>query len=244
MNVVVPGVGHINTYPHEDVLNPSLTPLPSGYTVVGPEHYFGEREANTTTQPQRVDCEVNASNVANGRYGSGTHQLTFYASQPPSQQAHDCSWAENYFHYGDPGISTVFRHLPRAKSSMVASLLQPRLPVPVILNIAGGVFFIGAITTANICNFSSCGNTAKKVLAAVAIGFAILSVACGQYTVNATAMRTFASEGTTALSSIASEAAGSVEMTGAVSPGLASRAASEAGSISGLSASSSVSVLP
>ncbi len=80
VNVVVPGVGHINIYPHEDILNPYLTPPPSGYTVVGPEHYFGEREANTTTQPQRVDCEVSASNVANGRYGSGTHQLTFYAS--------------------------------------------------------------------------------------------------------------------------------------------------------------------
>ncbi len=238
VNVTIPGVGHINTYGHEDVLYPSLTPPPAGYRV-GPEHYFGERVSVAGTQRLSIDCEVDASNVANGQYGRGTPQLF-----GTSQQAQDCTTGDNYFRSGDPGIDTVIRHVPRAIGSTGASLLQPRLPVPVILNIAGGVFFIGAITTGNICTFVSCGNTTKKVLAAVSIGFAILSVAAGQYTVNTTAMRTFASEGSTALSAIASEAAGSVEMAGAVSPSLASRAASEAGSISALSHTGSVSVLP
>ena len=245
VNVNVPGVGHINTYPHEDVFNPHLTPPPHGY-FGPPENYFGERLSGVASPAQPIDCEVDASNVDNGHFGSGTRQL-FGSGEHRSQQLKDCEQGDYDFSVGDKGIGGIFRHLarsPRANGSMFASLLQPQLPVPVILNLAGGIFFIGAIATGNICTFVSCGTTTKKVLAAISIGFAIMSVASGQFAVNATAMRAFASEGSAALSAIASEAAGAVEITGAVSPGLAARAASEAVTISDLSARSSISVLP
>ena len=191
VNVVVPGVGHINTYSHEDVLNPPLTPPPAGYSVVGPEHYIGERVSVTPTQPLHLDCEVDASNVDTGHFGSGTQQFI----DNGSQQAQDCTAGDNYFRTGDPGIDTVVRHLaisPRANGSMFASLLQPQLPFPVALGIAGGVAFIGSIATGNICNFTSCSNTARKILIGISFGLGIISGVLGISSGILTAMKAFA----------------------------------------------------
>jgi hypothetical protein len=243
VNVNVPGVGHINTYGHEDVLSPPLISPPGGYSVVGPEHYIGERVSVTPTQPLNLDCEVDEYNLDNGHLGGGTRQFI----NDGSQQGNDCVTGDNYLRSGDPGVGEIFRQLalsPHANGSMMTSLLQPQLPIPVILNIAGGVFFIAAISTGNICTFTTCSATAKKVLAAISIGCAILSVVAGQIAVNTTAMKAFASRGPSSIASIGSAAAGDVEMAGAVSPSLASRAASEASTISSLSARSSVSVVP
>ncbi len=128
---------------------------------------------------------------------------------------------------------------------MFASLLHPQLPFPVILAIAGSVFFIGSAVTGSICTFKYCCSTVKKVLAGVSLGMGIISATLGISATALTAMKAFGSQGSAALSAIGSEAAGSVEMTGAVSPGLAASAASEASSISGISsASSSIAVVP
>ncbi len=243
VDVTIPGVGHINTYPHEDVLKPPLTPPPAGYSVVGPEHYIGERVSVTPTQPLNLDCEVDASNVDTGHFGSGTQQFI----DNGSQQAQDCTAGDNYLRRGDPGISTVFRHLtlsPRPNGSMFASLLQPQLPFPVILGIASGAFFIGSVATGNICNFASCGNTAKKILTGLAVGMGIISGVLGISANILTAMKAFAQGGAATIAAIGAEAAGDVEMTGAVSAGLASRASSQASLLSSLSEGGSISALP
>ena len=237
VNVTIPGVGHINTYPHETVINPPLTPAPYSF---GPEHYLGERLGVRGPGIQE-DCEVDASNVDTGHFGSGTKQFTNIFSQ----QTKDCNAADHYLASGDSGINTVIRHLPRAKSSTVASLLQPRLPFPVALGIAGGVAFIGSIATGNICNFTSCSNTARKILIGISFGLGIISGVLGISSGILTAMKAFAAPAAGgALAAAGAEAAGGVEMTGVVSAGLASRASSEASFVSALSHTSSISVAP
>jgi hypothetical protein len=70
VNVNMPGVGHIDTYSHEDVLRPHLAP-PPGYSD-GYESYMGTQ---VDTGFQAADCEVDASNVDKGHLGSGTDQF-------------------------------------------------------------------------------------------------------------------------------------------------------------------------
>ncbi len=243
VNVTVPGVGHINTYGHETIINPPLTPPPAHYNV-GTEQYLGTRVSIFGVQHQLIDCEVDASNVDTGHFGNGTKQFI----NDGSQQAQDCGAANNYLASGDAGLNTVVRHLalsPRANGSMLASLLQPQLPFPVILGIVGGAAFIGSIVTGNICNFTSCGNTAKKILIGASFGLGILSGVLGISSGILTAMKAFAAPAAgAALEAAGAEAAGAAAMTGAVNAGLASRASSEASFVSALSRTSSISVAP
>jgi hypothetical protein len=90
------------------------------------------------------------------------------------------------------------------------------LPFPVILGIASGVFFIASTVTGNICAFASCSNTAKKVLAGVALGMGIISGALGIASGIITAMKAFATAAPAAEAAVLGEAAGDAEMVGAV----------------------------
>jgi hypothetical protein len=237
VNVNMPGVGHINTYGHEDILNPPLISPPGGYSVVGPEHYIGERVSVTPTQPLNLDCEVDEYNLDNGHLGGGTRQFI----NSGSQQAQDCIAGDNYLRRGDPGIREIAGRgalSSRANGSTFASLLHPQLAAPAIFGLASLVFGIAAAATGSICGETNCSTTTKRVLVGVVTTLAIISAILAVPAVVpsiAEAMVRFAGGGAATIAAIGAETAGDIEMTGAVNAGLAARASSEASLLSSLS---------
>ncbi len=241
VNVNMPGVGHIDTYSHEDVLRPHLAPPPSGFSH-GYESYTGTQ---VDTGYQAADCEVDASNVDNGRLGSGTDQFEGVSGLPASPGEVDCFNASSDLQRGDSNISHFYNQLsqsvfatPNTNDPVVASLQRPQvLPVPVILGIASGVFFIASAVTGSICAFSSCSNITKKVLAGVALGLGIISGVLGITSGIQTAMKAFTAAAPLVEAAVLGEAAGDAEMVAAVATAdgngaLAADAASEASDIS------------
>ena len=230
INVNIPGVGHIFTYPHEDVLRPKLAP-PGGFRD-GYESYMGTQ---VDTAYEQADCEVDASNLDNGYLGSGIFQFRGVSGiqAPPGQN--DCFNASDDLHRGDVNIYRLYHQLsqslaatPNTNGPVVASLQRPQvLPVPVILGIASGVFFIAATVTGNICAFASCSKTTKKVLAGVALGLGIISGVLGIASGIQTAMRAFATAAPAAIPAVTAGAVGDAEAFAAVANRVGNQVLSE-----------------
>ena len=101
---------------------------------------------------------------------------------------------------------------------------------------------MAGVVTGNICNFTSCSNTAKKVLAAVALGMGIISGVMGISSGIITALKAYSAASPLLASGLGAEVAGAVEMTGAAgATTLARNAASEAAVVSATTLSRSVS---
>ncbi|MBA2391124.1 MAG: hypothetical protein H0V70_00070 [Ktedonobacteraceae bacterium] len=253
VNVNVPGIGHIDTYAHEQTLGPDLPALrypyesPSQYTLKGTtvehETYLGTRVAQQSFASRRggagvnaIDCQVDAGNLDYGHLGWQADNVEMTTAQPFSTEDSDCIRGQTYLQEGDAAITNFYNQfvprattMPNVNAPVVASLDRPSLPIPVILGIAGGVFFIASVVSGNICNFVSCSNTAKKVLAAVALGMGIISGVLGITSGILTALRAFATASPALAAGLGAEAAGAVEMTGAAgSPTLARNALNEA----------------
>ena len=184
INVNVPGIGHIFTYSHEQILNPPLTPPGNTLSLYSQEpkallgvHFF-ENPSQTLS-----DCTYDQANFDNYPNNGSTDSIV---DLPGNAEEQACANGADALHGGDLHLRKFYKQFtqlaaaPHTNGPVVASLhRQQAIPLPVILGVASGVFFIGATITGNICNFAACSKSAKKVLAAVSLGMGIISGVLG-----------------------------------------------------------------
>ena len=234
LHATVPGIG---TVTENDMKFRPILPVFTGYPIpsrplpptYSPETFTGARHIHWAAllgyvQPVGgTNNQFDRGNVDNGRFPGVSDQVDV-----PGTLLSDV-WDRGYNEsiQGDNQLTTF-------ENDFHARLGQLGLPpLPVLLGLAGGVFFLAAVAVNGVCGLSNCSRNTQRTMVAIGIGLGIISGILGITSGLLTALRAFAPAANAAGLGIAvaNEAAGAIELTGAtISPGAAADAASIASS--------------